>query len=105
MNKNLKEFVERQEIDSIKEFVKENGEACLFENDETGKSLLYYALQNNVDRGRVLVVMQYLLNMGVDPSSVDSSFKSALDYAKEYGNMPAMALIGQAINKRMIENQ
>lgn len=105
MNKILKELVEKQDLDSIKEFIKENGESCLFENDETGKSLLYYALQNNADRGKILVILQYLINMGLDPLSVDSSFKSALDYAKDYGNAPAMALIGRAINQKMIEDQ
>lgn len=105
MNKLLKELVEKQDLESVKEFIKENGESVIFENDESGKSLLYYALQNNADRGKILVLLQYLIGMGLDPLAVDSSFKNALDYAKEYGNAPAMALINRAINQKMLEDQ
>lgn len=105
MNKILKELVEGHEIESVKQFVKDNGDSSLFENDESGKNLLYYSMQNNADKGKTLVMLQYLLNMGLDPSSVDSSFKSAVDYAKDYGNTPAMALLNSVINKKMVQDQ
>lgn len=92
-----------QNLESVKELFKKSKKSSLQFTNNTGKTLLHLAsLQKNE---KTLPLIQYLLESGVDPLSVDENFETAFDIAKKNNNIPACSIIKHHINKQNQELQ
>lgn len=84
-------IVEKQNLASLKDFVKENQDFSFKFTTDKGKNLLHYAAAKV--SSNTLAIIQILLEKGLDPMDVDEKFVSALDVAKSSNNVPAMTLM------------
>jgi len=95
------DIIKKQDLISLKSFIKENTDFPFNFTTDNGKNLLHYAA-NKVSHN-TLSVIQILLEKGLDPLAVDENFESAIDVAEKNNNIPALTIMNSFVNKRMHE--
>lgn len=98
MNQLIKAIIEAQDIEQLKEVYKETPNS-LFETDNKGKNILHLACEKQNQKTPSLI--NFLLEIGLDPLAVDAYFKNSLDIAKENKNVWAVARLKLFINEKI----
>ncbi len=100
-NQYLIDIIEKQNINELKSFVKENSDFQLNFTTDNGSNLLHFSANKLSEN--TLSIIQILLEKGLDPMAVNENFVTPLEIAQQHSNVPAMTIMKHYINKRMQE--
>ena len=88
MEQNIERLIELQDIDQLKTLYK-NMPSLFFETNEQGENVLH--LSSKKQNQKTPQIINFLLDIGVDPLAVTEAFKDALEIAKENKNVWALS--------------
>lgn len=99
MKSTLIKLIQEQDIKEVKRLSSSDSNINFNFTDDYGNNLLHFAVAKITEN--TLSLIQFLLERGVDPLSVNERFETPMDLAKVSNNIPALTLMKHYINQKI----